>query len=139
MRAPVLCFRLELMRIPIKPLFALVLAVILPMRGFASAAHCEPPGQGHGAHSHGVPSALRTDAARGDLSLQAAGEGHCAGGKSSPHAHACGDCCCGAAAVLTAPRFTVPRAAAALIARRLAWPHPALAIDRLDRPPRQPA
>jgi hypothetical protein len=139
MGAAVLCFRPEPMRIPIKPLFALVLAVILPMRGFASAAHCEPLGQGHGAHSHGVPSALRTDAARGDLSLHAAEEGHCAGGKSSPHAHACTDCCCGAAAVLTAPRFSVPKAAAALIARRLAWPHPALAIDRLDRPPRQPA
>ena len=137
MRAPVLCFPLELMRIPIKPLFALVLAVMLPMRGFASAAHCEPPGQGHGAHSHGVESALRADAARGDLSLQAADEGHCAGGGSSPHAHTCADCC-GAAAVLIAARFIVPRAAAALIARPLAWPHPALAIDRLDRPPRQP-
>jgi hypothetical protein len=138
MRAPVLCFRLELMRIPIKPLFALVLAVILPMRAFASAAHCEPLGQVHGAHSHGVPSALRAEAARGDLSVQAAAKGHCADGKSSAHAHACGDCCGGVAALLTAPRFTVPRAAAALIARRLAWPHPALAIDRLDRPPRQP-
>jgi hypothetical protein len=148
MRAPVLCFALNLMRIPMKPLLALLLAVLLPMRGFTSATHCEPPGQGHGAHaSHGVEIALRSETARNDLSPQAAEALHCvdgrgphhADGKGSSHAHSCGDCCGGTAAIPTAPRFGVPRAAAALIAGRLARPHPALAIDRLDRPPRQPA
>ncbi len=125
------------MRTQIKPLFALLLAVILPIRGFASAAHSEPLGRGQGAHSHGVETALRAETARADLSVPAAEAAHCADGKSSPHGHACGgDCCCGAAAVLTVPRFMVPRAAAALIAGRLARPHAALAIDRLDRPPR---
>ena len=47
MRAPVLCFALKLMRIPMKPLLALLLAVLLPVRGFTSATHCEPRGQGH--------------------------------------------------------------------------------------------
>jgi hypothetical protein len=172
MRVPVLCFVLKLMRIPMKPLLALLLAVLLPMRGFASATLCEPPGQGHGADaSHGVENTLRFDTPRNALSQSAAERPHCTDSQApqhadsrsphhadnrSPHhadnqgphhahnqgpshAHACGDCCGGVAAVLTAPRFTVPRAAAALIVGRLARPHPALAIDRLDRPPRQPA
>jgi hypothetical protein len=126
MRAPVLCFALKLMRIPMKPLLALLLAVLLPMRGFTFTTHCEPHGQPHDAHaSHQAANALQCP--------------HHADDKAASHAHACGDCCCGAAAVLTAPRFTVPRAAAASIVGRLARPHPALAIDRLDRPPRQPA
>jgi hypothetical protein len=151
----VLCFALKLMRIPMKPLLALLLAVLLPMRGFTSATNCEPPGQGHGAHaSHGVETALLSDTARKELSRQAAEAPHCADGRGPHHAdgrgphhadgqgphhaHGCGDCCGGVAAVLAAPRFTVPRAAAALIVARLARPHPALDIDRLDRPPRLP-
>jgi hypothetical protein len=136
------------MRIPMKPLLVLLLAVLLPMRGFTSATHCESPGQGHGAHaSHGVESALRSGTARNELSGQAAEAPHCADGRGAhradgngpSHAHGCGDCCGGVAAVLTAPRFTVPRAAAALIVGRLARPHLTLAVDRLDRPPRHPA
>jgi hypothetical protein len=149
MRAPVLCFALKLMRIPMKPLLALLLAVLMPMRGFTFATLCEPHGQGHNAHaSHHAASALASGTERNDLSRQAAQAPHCAddgsphhaeGKAAASHVHGCGDCCGGVAAVLTAPRFTVPWAAAALIVGRLARPHPALAIDRLDRPPRQPA
>jgi hypothetical protein len=147
MRAPVLCFAPKLMR-NLKPLLALLLAVLLPMRGFTFAAHCEPLGPGHDAHtSRQAESPLRSGTERGELSPQASEAPHCVDGDSShhadskaaSHAHGCGDCCYGAAAVLTAPRFAVPRAAAASIVGRLARPHPALAIDRLDRPPRQPA
>jgi hypothetical protein len=147
MRAPVLCFALKLMRIPMKPLLALLLAVLLPMRGLTFTTHCEPHGQSHDAHaSHQAENALASGTERDDLSRQAADPPHCvdgrsshpADGKAASHAHGCGDCCGAAAAVLTAPRFTVPRTAAASIVGRLARPHPALAIDRLDRPPRQP-
>jgi hypothetical protein len=125
MRAPVICFASKLMRIPMKPLFALLLAVLLPVRGFTFTTHCEPHGQGGDAHaSRQAESALQCP--------------HHADDKGASHTHGCGDCC-GGAAVLNAPRFTMPRAAAALIVGRLARPHPALAIDRLDRPPRQPA
>jgi hypothetical protein len=126
MRAPVLCFALKLMRIPMKPLLALLLAVLLPMRGFTFTTQCEPNGQPHDAHaSHQAENALQCP--------------HHADNKGASHAHGCGDCCGAAAAVLTAPRFTVPRAAAASIVGQLVRPHPALATDRLDRPPRQPA
>ncbi len=119
-----------------KPLFALILAVILPMRGFASATHCEA--QQHGAHTvHPVETTLRADAADRGLFPQAAEAAHCRDGRGAPHAHGCGDCCGGAAA-LAAPRFTLPKAAAVRIVRPPAWPPPALAIDRLDRPPRLP-
>jgi hypothetical protein len=138
MREPMLCFVLKPMRIPTKPLFALLLAVLLPMRGFVSAMHCEPSGQDSRAHaSHGgIEAALRPDIARDELSWHPAEAPHCADGKGPAHTHACGDCCGGVAAVLTAPRFMVPRAPADLIVGRLARPHPALAIERLDRPPR---
>jgi hypothetical protein len=135
------------MRIPMKPLFALILAVILPMRGFASATHCEAQEQGartappveSALHDHGHYGHTPTpaDAANGGLFLQAAEATHCRGGKGAAHAHGCGDCCGGGAA-LAAPRFTLPKAAAARIVRPPAWPPPALAIDRLDRPPRLP-
>jgi hypothetical protein len=184
MPAPVLCFALKLMRIPMKPLLPLLLAVLLPLRGFTSATHCESPGQGHGAHpSYGIETALRSDTAHNDVPRQAAEAPHCADGRSphpaenkGPHAadglvphqgddkgpHAAdglvphqgddkgphhtetkcpshGDCCGCVAAVFTAPRFTVPRAAAALIVGQLTRPHPPLSLDRLDRPPRLPA
>ena len=143
MRAPVLCFVPKLMRTPKKPLLALLLAVLLPMQGFTFATHCAS----HGGH--------------GDLARQDAETMHCADGwgssyadndgprhahdkgashadKGASHARGCGDCCGAPAAMSITPRFPVPRAAAVLIVGRLARPHPALAIDRLDRPPRQP-
>jgi hypothetical protein len=134
MRAPVLCFVLKLMRNPMKPLLALLLAVLLPMRGFTFTTHCEPHGHGDDAYaSHQAETALQCPHHADDRGP------HHADDKGASHAHGCGDCCGGAGAVFTAPPFTMPRAAAALIVGRLARPHPALAIDRLDRPPRQPA
>jgi hypothetical protein len=126
MRASVLCFALKLMRIPMKPFLALLLAVLLPMRGFTFTTHCEPSGQAAEA-PHCVDGHPDSDGP------------HHADGNVPCHAHGCGDCCGGVAAVLTAPRLTVPKTAVALIVGPLARAHPALAIDRLDRPPRKAA
>jgi hypothetical protein len=141
MRAPVLCFALKLMRTSKKPLLALLLAALLPMRGFTFATHCEPHGPGQGAqalHCVDGPKAHPTDHEDPQRPVDDKGAAHADSKGGGAHAHGCGDCCYGAAAVLTTPRFAVPRAAAVLVVGRLARPHLALSNDRLDRPPRQP-
>jgi hypothetical protein len=96
-----------------KPLVALILALILPMRGIASLNHCDAFAQAQ------------------------ATAPHCASGEASSHSHGCGDCC-GVTAIASAPpRLDVPRGPAAQAAERHAWLRPALTIDRLDRPPRR--
>jgi hypothetical protein len=98
--------------------FALLLAVMLPLRGYAAIAHCEPD---HAMHTmHAMHAAHCADAA-------------------SLHSHSCSDCCCVAAAALTPSRWTLPHTPALDVSARLIWPPPALTLDRLDRPPRLPA
>jgi hypothetical protein len=97
---------------------ALLLAAILPLRAFA-VAHCEP------AQSFAGAASVHT--------------GHCA--QAPLHArgcsdHGCGDCCCMAAGTPVLARWDLPHAPASDISARLILPPPALAPDRLDRPPR---
>jgi hypothetical protein len=110
------------MRSPWKPLLALLLVLILPMRGFAAAAHCDAPELDRGVH----------------LSQTAGSDTHCAGQHAAGHSHPCGDCCSVTAVVAAPLRLAVPRVPAAELAQRLAWLHPSLTVDRLDRPPRLP-
>jgi len=99
--------------------FALLLAVILPLRGYAAVANCAADADsGRAVAVHGVhPS-------------------HCAHGAGALHSHGCGNDCCGAAIVLTPARWLVPRTPALGVSARIIWPSPLLALDRLDRPPR---
>jgi hypothetical protein len=107
--------------------FAILLAVMSPLRGYAALANCgaafisAPAAAAHGAH----------------LS-------HCAHGAGVPHAHGagilhahdCGSCCCVAAIALTPARWMVPPPTALRISAWMIWPPPAVIQDRLDRPPR---
>jgi hypothetical protein len=95
-------------------ILALILTAALPLRGYAAVAHCEGSVS---AHVH---------------------TGHCGDGAGSPHLGGCGDCCC-AAAYSIAVRWELPRMpSSAIIPASLPSP-PAIAHDRLDRPPRQTA
>lgn len=105
---------------PLKLVLALLLTLILPLKGFASA-HCEAPAAEHSAHfSHGGASS------------------HCHDGGAGVHLHGCGDCC-GVAAITVALSCIVPRLAPVDIPARATRPPPAVDLDRLDRPPRLPA
>jgi len=101
----------------LKVVFALFLALTLPLQGYAASANCGPPSAHAGA-------------------LAAAPSSHCGNGPDVRHHHDCGNGCCLAAIALTPARWIVPRSAAPEIAGRLIWPPPAVSLDRLDRPPR---
>ena len=92
---------------------ALLLALIMPLQGFASAWSCGSFGA--------APAAAAQHCAHED-------------GAAQQHHH-CGTCCC-AAAIAVVPLLWIPPRpvnAGALLPVRSP---PAIAIDRLDRPPR---
>jgi hypothetical protein len=103
-------------------ILALILAAALPLRGYAATAHCEGSDSTHAAAAH------------------AAGThgGHCGDAAGSPHPGGCGDCCCTAASSL-AMRWELPRISSPAISAAPLAPPPAIAHDRLDRPPRPAA
>jgi hypothetical protein len=78
------------MRIPMKPLLILLLAVLLPLRGYTFTPHCEP----HLPHCADGRSAHYAE----DRSAHAA-QDNGPGDKRASRAHGCGDCCGGVAAV----------------------------------------
>jgi hypothetical protein len=96
----------------------LLLALILPLQGFAVAWNCGPPDTGStAAHQHCSP-----------------GSGAPHSGDAQPHHH-CGTCCAAAVAALpfgwvAPPSITPP------IALPPMRPPPKVVLDRLDRPPR---
>jgi hypothetical protein len=125
-----------------KPLLALVLTLILPLRAFASVGHCEVRGPVHGLHAcaHGAALSHADGAALSHADGAAVVEPDA--GRHSPDTlaqHGCGDCCGAAAVTMTPIRFDVSSPPAAEVAERLARLQPTLTIDRLDRPPRLPA
>jgi hypothetical protein len=95
--------------------FALLVAVMLPLQGFASASGCGPLGV--------VSSTEHCDHA----------SGHAAG--AAQH-HECGTCC-SVAALSAAPLWwAAPRLTSPKLFLPLFWSPPAVVLDRLDRPPR---
>jgi len=89
---------------------ALLLALMLPLQGFATAVSCAA------------------------LDTASAAEHHCPHGPAVQH-HSCGTCCSAAIAVTTLP-WTPPRSRRLLASVPLLFSPPKLALDRLDRPPR---
>jgi hypothetical protein len=89
---------------------AMLLALILPLQGFASAWNCGSPD-----------------------TVSGAAHQHCSA-DAQPHHH-CGTCC--AAAIAALPfRWTAPRAFNPGFTLPQIGPPPRVALDRLDRPPR---
>jgi hypothetical protein len=96
---------------------ALLLALIMPLQGFASAWSCG---------SRDAPPAAAPPAA----------PQQCAhAGAAQQHNH-CGTCCCAAAIAVSPKLWIAPRPVnpSALLPLRLSAP--AIILDRLDRPPR---
>jgi hypothetical protein len=95
--------------------FALLLAVMLPLQGFAAASGCGP----FGATS---------------LTEHCAHAAHHAAGAGQYRD--CGTCCSVAAISITPSLWAAPRLTSPKIFLPLVWSAPAVALDRLDRPPR---
>ncbi|MGO9948495.1 MAG: hypothetical protein ACLPWG_16775 [Steroidobacteraceae bacterium] len=92
---------------------ALLLALMLPLQGFATAASCAV------------------------FETASAPEHHCQHGTAVQH-HSCGTCCSAAIAV-TSLQWTPPRSRRLPASFLLLLSPPKLALDRLDRPPRPTA
>jgi hypothetical protein len=97
---------------------ALLLALIMPLQGFASAWSC---GAFDPAPATGPATALQHCAhAAGDVQLH----------------HHCGTCCCAAAISIMPLVWVPPRPANPGALLPVSSAPPAIALDRLDRPPR---
>jgi hypothetical protein len=93
--------------------FALLLALMLPLQGYAAMPVCA-------ASTAAAPTAQH----------------HCAHGSTAIHHHDCGNSCCGAAIALTPVRWIAPLQTAPEISKAVLWSPPVGLLDRLDRPPR---
>lgn len=93
--------------------FALLFALLLPLRGFAALPAC-----GHA-----------------EAAAQAA-QHHCGHAPAADHHPNCGDCCGAAAMALTPIRWAAPRPTPPEITLAALGFPPAGILDRLDRPPR---
>ncbi len=111
----------------------LLFALLLPVHSYAVMWHCEQPGS---ATSGAETSAAAKASGAAKSSAPHAEQGHCAAGSAAAHPHGCGNGCCAAAIALAPARWMPPRTDAPEISSGIAWPSPAVTIDRLDRPPR---
>jgi hypothetical protein len=124
---PGLCYVLSDMRPFRTPTMklALLLALIMPLQGFASAWSC--------GSRDAAPATAPVDAT---AEATAAAPKQCEHGGAAQQHHHCGTCCCAAAMAVSPKLWIAPRPAnpSALLALRLS--PPAIILDRLDRPPR---
>jgi hypothetical protein len=96
--------------------FALLFALMLPLQGYAAMPSCGQP-------DHAVQHAHTA-------------AHHCTQEPAAAHHSGCGECCCAIAIALAPIEWTAPRLTAPEISDTLIWSPPAVALDRLDRPPR---
>jgi hypothetical protein len=89
----------------------LLLAMILPLQGFAGTWNCAAP------------------------SVAETAQHHCEHGTGTALHHGCGTCCAAAVAVMLAS-WIAPRSASPYLSLPSSGSLPAVAPDRLDRPPR---
>jgi hypothetical protein len=105
---------------------ALLLALIMPLQGFASAWNC---GSGDAASATAPAAAL--------AAAPAAAQQHCPQETSGAQQHHhCGTSCCAAAIAVSPKLWIAPRPANPIGLLQLRLPPPAIILDRLDRPPR---
>jgi len=107
---------------------ALLLALIMPLQGFASAWSC-------GSRDAAQAAAAATAPAAAQAAAPVAAPQQCAHTGAAQQHHHCGTCCC-AAAIAVVPALWVPPRSANLGALLPARSPPAIVLDRLDRPPR---
>jgi hypothetical protein len=101
----------------------LLLALILPLQGFAAAWNCGSPETGSSAaHQHCPPGSGAAHS----------GEAHT--GEAQMHHH-CGTCCAAAIAALPFGWIAPPSITPPIALPQMGSP-PKVALDRLDRPPR---
>jgi hypothetical protein len=104
----------------------LLLALILPLQGYAAMPACGQPD----------PANSSADSATAAAATATASQAHCTRGPAATHHHSCGNCCCGNAIALTSVHRIAPLLTAPAIAMAVLGSPPEITLDRLDRPPR---
>jgi hypothetical protein len=104
---------------------ALLLALIMPLQGFASAWSC-------GSRD----AAPATAPATAQATTPAAAPQQCEHTGAAQQHHHCGTCCCAAAIAVSPKLWLAPRPANPSAQLPLRLSPPAIILDRLDRPPR---
>jgi len=107
---------------------ALLLVLMLPLQGFASAVSCA-------AFDAAADAAASPPTTTSTASTAA--DQHCAHGAAAQH-HGCGSCC-SAAIVVTSFHWAPPQSRRPQVSMPMHFHPPKLALDRLDRPPRATA
>jgi hypothetical protein len=121
LRGVVVCFAVMRLQPTSRLCLALLLALILPLQAFAAVSGCSQLG----VTQLGV-----------EVNAVSGADTHCAHGAAAAQHHNCGSCCCVAAIAGTPLRWIAPASAAPKFSMPLIVPPPAVALDRLDRPPR---
>jgi hypothetical protein len=100
--------------------FALLLALMLPLQGYAAMPACaqHDPSSGAASTTGSQPA-----------------QHHCEHGRTQS-LHRCDNCCCGIGIALTPAQWTAPLPVADRVADAVLGTPPVVALDRLDRPPR---
>ena len=113
--------------------FALLLALMLPLQGYALMPACAP-------HDQAIPRTAGMTAssmARHHCEhVTPAGNSDSSNGNGHSGAGHCDNCCCGVAIAATSARWIAPQLTAPEISHLVLWFPPTVTLDRLDRPPR---
>jgi len=119
-------FQVEMRKL--KVAIALLFASILALQGTVAMSSCAQLEAGNA-----VAQSAPADGTH--HCVHDSGESHRRGAGAS-HQHGCAAHCCGALVASTQTLWVAPRSTAADISAAVTWPSPAVALDRLDRPPR---
>jgi hypothetical protein len=106
--------------------FAMLLALLLPLQGYAAMPACAQ----HDQANSGVA----------DMIASATAHHHCVQGSTAGNGHSgnshCNNGCCGVAIAATSSQWIAPLPSAPGISHVILWFPPTVTLDRLDRPPR---
>jgi len=121
--------------------FALLLALMLPLQGYAAMPGCGRL-DGQDSSAQGVAASLSAQMPMAPMPMDHAhmthahmAQTHCARVPAAAHHH-CGSCCCVAAIALAPAHWMVPFLTAPEISIAVLGSPPAGTLDHLDRPPR---
>jgi hypothetical protein len=111
--------------------FAMLLALMLPLQGYAAMPACAQ----HDQANSGVAGMTASPTAHQHCERGTTAGDHHDGNSHRGNGH-CDNCCCGVAIAATSARWIAPLLSAPEISHVILWFPPAVTLDRLDRPPR---
>lgn len=116
-------------------ILALLLALSLPLQGFAAVGHCARPPASNHVHAQSTHAHEHCADATEHATKQANSERATQGSATLPHHGCCTDCCLAAMTQMNTA-WTPPRAETLALSLPAQRATVVTSLDRLDRPPR---